>query len=83
MIDFHSLFLFQKLDWIRRDECITKYDPYTVQEVISMINNRYGYDMQKHVALQRLIDAQFVVSRMYFKVLFTIYLLGFVFPFII
>jgi hypothetical protein len=61
---------------------MAKYDPYTIQEIIGMINNRYGYDMEKHLALQSIIDSQFVSSRMYFKVLFVIYACGFIAPFI-
>jgi len=62
---------------------ISKYVPYTQQEIISMINSRYGKDMEKQLALQRIIDAQFVSSWRYFCFLFTLYLFGFIIPFIV
>lgn len=71
------------MQWISTGKAMSKYKPYSLQEVISMINDRFGYDMEKHVALQRVIDAQFVSSAIYFKVLFTLYILGHVLPFII
>lgn len=33
------------------------YRSSTIQEIISKINGKFGYDIEKHIALQRIIDA--------------------------
>ena len=59
IIDFHSLYLFQKLQFIRSGSSLSSYSSFTIQEIISEINSAFGYDISKHIALQRIIDAQF------------------------
>jgi len=57
IIDFHSLYLFQKLTYIRSKKPLSGYRPSTIQEIVSSINNKFGYDIDNHIALQRIIDA--------------------------
>jgi len=57
IIDFHSLYLFQKLSFIRSGKPMTAYKPFTIQEIVSKITSKFGYDIDKHIALQRIIDA--------------------------
>jgi hypothetical protein len=77
IIDFHSLYLFQKLTYIRSQKPITNYKPWTIQQIISKINGRFGYDIEKHIAMQRIIDAQYVSAQSYFFRLFVMYMVGF------
>jgi len=39
-------------------------------------------DIEKHIALQRIIDSHFVSAKRYFTCLFWIYMIGFCFFFI-
>jgi len=84
IIDFHSIYLFQKLTYIRAHKGaeMGSYQPQTIQEIVSDINESFGYDIEKHVALQRIIDSHFVSAKRYFTWLFWIYMIGFVFCFI-
>ena len=77
VIDFHSLYLFQKLTYIRSGKDITKYKILTIQEIMFKINEKFGYDVNKHICMQRIIDAQFVSAQSYFTKLFLIYMIGF------
>ena len=50
VIDFHTTFLTQKVRWMQNemeDGGMSKFVPYTQQEIIYMINSRYGKDMEK------------------------------------
>lgn len=77
LIDFHALYLFKKLTYIRTGKDIKKYEPLTIQDIIQQINSKYGYDIEKHIALQRIIDSQFVSAQSYFTNLFYLYIIGF------
>lgn len=48
-----------------------------------MINDKFGYDIEKHIVLQRIIDTQFVSGQSYFKKLFYLYMIGFAGCFIV
>jgi len=51
VVDFHALYLFQKLTWIRSKKPIEKYKIFTIQEIMSKINSKFGYDVKNHICL--------------------------------
>ena len=82
IIDFHALYLFRKLTHIRTGKPMTAWKRPTIQEIISNINRKFGYDIENHVALQRIIDTMFSYTQVYFSCLFAIYMICFAFCFI-
>lgn len=81
LFDFRPTILTSKL---RKSEFAQKdFTDFDLAQMMVNINNEFGEDIEFHKSLRNIIDAQFIKTKTYFNLSFSIFAIGFILPFLL